>query len=182
MGADAHRIIAVLVDFGDTLSDQATEERDAEGLMTGVALIDGARELLLALRERGLPVALVADGEVAESRILRVRHGLEDLFAAVAISEAVGASKPDPRPFRAALDALGIAPADYGRVVMLGNRLERDIRGANALGLISVWLDWGPRYRKVPAGPEEAPQHVVRAPLELLEVLDRLEGEAHAER
>jgi putative hydrolase of the HAD superfamily len=182
VGDDARRILAVLVDFGDTLSDQATEERDADGLMTGVALIDGARELLLALRDRGLPVALVADGEVDESRILRVRHGLEDLFAAVVISEAVGASKPDPRPFRAALDALGIAPADYGRVVMLGNRLERDVRGANALGLISVWLDWAPRYRKAPAGPAEVPQHVVHAPRELLEVLDRLERGTRDER
>jgi HAD superfamily hydrolase (TIGR01549 family) len=177
VGDEEHQILAVLVDFGDTLSDQATEERDADGLMTGVALIDGARELLLALRQRGLPVALVADGEVDESRILRVRHGLEDLFAAVVISEAVGASKPDPRPFQTALDALGIAPVDYGRVVMLGNRLERDVRGANALGLISVWLDWAPRYRKVPAGPDEAPRHVIHEPLELLDVLDRLERE-----
>jgi HAD superfamily hydrolase (TIGR01549 family) len=182
VSGSARRILAVLVDFGDTLSDQATEERDADGLMTGVALIDGARELLLALRERGLPVALVADGEVDESRILRVRHGLGDLFAAVAISEAVGASKPDPRPFRAALGALGIAPADHGRVVMLGNRLERDVRGANALGLISVWLDWSPRYRKIPAGPGEVPRHVIHRPLELLDVLDRLEREAGDQR
>jgi putative hydrolase of the HAD superfamily len=65
---------------------------------------------------------------------------------------------------------------------MLGNRLERDVRGANALGLISVWLDWAPRYRKFPVGPGEAPQHVIRAPLELLDVLDRLEAETRADR
>ena len=37
-------------------------------------------------------------------------------------------------------------------VVMVGNNLERDIAGANRLGLISVFLHWTERRRTVAAG------------------------------
>jgi HAD superfamily hydrolase (TIGR01509 family) len=169
------RILAVLLDFGDTLSDQATEDRDEAGFMHDVELLDGARELLIALRERGYKTALVADGEAEESALLRARHGLEDLFDAVAISDEVGAEKPDAEIFRVALERLGLPPAAAGRVVMVGNRLERDVAGARALGMTAVWIDATPRYRKAPAGPEEAPDRVIHAPLELLGVLEDLE-------
>jgi HAD superfamily hydrolase (TIGR01549 family) len=169
------KIRAVLLDFGDTLADQATEERDEAGLMTGVELIPGARELLDALRERGLPLGLVVDGAVDENWIARVRLGLEGRFDAIAISEDVGAEKPDPRPYERALDELGVAPDERGRVVMVGNRLERDVRGARALGLIAVWLNWSERYRKRPRDPGEVPDFIISEPLELLDVLDELE-------
>jgi HAD superfamily hydrolase (TIGR01549 family) len=171
------RVRAVLLDFGDTLSDQASEERDEAGLMTGVELFPGARELLAALRERGLPIGLVVDGEEDENRIARVRLGLEGSFDAIAISEGVGVGKPDPRIYVHALDELGVAQEDYGRVVMLGNRLERDVRGSRALGLVTVWLDRSPRYRKEPVDATEVPDRVIGEPLELLAVLDELEGD-----
>jgi HAD superfamily hydrolase (TIGR01549 family) len=166
---------AVLLDFCDTLADKATEERDEAGLMTGVELFPGARELLAALRERGLPIGLVVDGETDENRIARVRLGLEGLFDAIAISDEVGVRKPDPRIYVRALDELGVAEEDYGRVVMVGNRLERDVRGGRGLGLVTVWLDRSPRYRKEPLHDSEVPDHVIGEPLELLAVLDRLE-------
>ncbi len=171
------RILAVLLDFGDTLADQETEQRDASGFMYGVDLLDGARELLGVLRQRGYRVGLVADGRVDESRVLRARHDLDALIDAVVISDEVGAAKPDRRPFEAALRRLGISPAQADRVVMVGNRLERDIRGASELGIVTVWIDSSPRYRKSPRQPSEVPDHVIHEPLELLQVLDRLETE-----
>ena len=170
------RVLAVLLDFGDTLADQATERRDEGGFMYDVDLLDGARELLVALRERGYKTAMVADGEAAESEVLRARHGLEELFDAVAISEEVGAEKPSARPFEVALERLGLPREAAGRVVMVGNRLERDVRGARALGMTAVWIDVRPRYRKMPAEPAEQPDHVIHAPLELLEVREQLEA------
>lgn len=169
------RILAVLLDFGDTLADQDSEERDASGFTYDVDLLHGARELLIALQERGYRVGLVADGRLDESAVLRARHELDSLIDAVAISDEVGAAKPDRRPFDAALLRLGIRPADASRVVMVGNRLERDVRGASDLGMVTVWIDWSARYRKSPRQPSEVPDHVIHEPLELLEVLDRLE-------
>ena len=55
------------------------------------------------------------------------------------------------------LDLLGVPPGAYACAVMVGNHLERDIKGANALGMISVWLDWAPRRSKIPADDSELP-------------------------
>lgn len=166
---------AVLLDFGDTLADQGSEERDAGGLMTGVALIPGARELLDGLLARGLPLGLVVDGDPDENRIARVRLGLEGRFDAIAISGDVGVSKPAPELYLCALSQLEVDEEDFGRVVMFGNRLERDVKGARRLGLVAVWLDWSPRYAKKPREPDEVPHFTVTEPLGLLAVLDELE-------
>jgi putative hydrolase of the HAD superfamily len=58
---------------------------------------------------------------------------------------------------------------------MVGNNLERDIRGANQLGVISIWLDWAPRRSKIPADEHEVPAYTIKQPRELLAVLAQLE-------
>lgn len=85
------------------------------------------------------------------------QHGLDELFDAVVISEEVGAQKPDPSMFRRALAELGLTPHDAGRAVMVGNRLERDVKGARELGMVGVWIDWSPRYAKRPTSPPPSP-------------------------
>jgi putative hydrolase of the HAD superfamily len=77
--------------------------------------------------------------------------------------------------FAHALDQLGVSSDTYGRTIMVGNHLERDIKGANALGMISVWLDWAPRRSKIPADDSELPAFTIHTPLELLTVLEQIE-------
>ena len=138
-------------------------------------LIPGADEMVREIKRRGYPLGLVADGPSGTFRNILSQHGLFDLFDVRAISEEVGVEKPDPAMFQTALTALGIQPEDYGRVVMVGNHLAKDIRGANELGLISVWLDWAPRRPKVPAEQVEVPRYTIRFPLELIALIDQLE-------
>lgn len=76
--------------------------------------------------------------------------------------------KPDARMFCKALGDLGIREDERDTVWMIGNNLARDIRGANSLGMVSVWLDWAPRRSKVPADRWEIPDHRVKLPLEIL--------------
>ncbi len=80
--------------------------------------------------------------------------------------------------FVTALDALGVDEADYGRTVMVGNRLDRDVGGANHLGMISVWIDWSGRYASAPQHKIEVPDHTIHVPMELLEVMEELEQES----
>ena len=168
-------IRAVFLDCGDTLVDEGTEEKVGE-VSLRADLIPGADALMHALKERGYPLALVADGPAATFRNNLGPYQLYDLFDAYAISEDVGAHKPAAAMFLTALAQLAIPPAEYARVVMVGNHLGRDIKGANELGLISVWLDWAPRRHKVPADASETPDFTIKQPLELLDVLDRLEA------
>ena len=171
-------IRAILLDFGDTLSREASQTRDERGVLASIDLAPGARPLVLGLRQRGYPLGLVVDGEAEDLYNVLEQHDLRRLFDAIAVSELVGAQKPEPAPYRRALDELGVDPADYGRVLMAGNRLERDVRGARELGLISVWANWSARYRGEPSEAAEVPSHAVREPLELLDLVDRLEAEA----
>ncbi|MDE2292706.1 MAG: HAD family hydrolase [Elusimicrobia bacterium] len=64
-------------------------------------------------------------------------EGLRDLFGAVADSQRVGCTKPDPRLFRWALDRLGAEP---GQALMVGDSLRRDMAGAEALGMPHAWM------------------------------------------
>jgi FMN phosphatase YigB (HAD superfamily) len=170
-----HSILAVLFDSGDTLVDEGTEERDPAGVVIHAGLIPGAAELIGELKRRGYRLGLVADGQAVSFRNVLGQHGLYDLFEVHAISELVGVDKPHPTIFRAALAGLGIQPRDYSRVWMVGNNLERDVKGANALGLTSVWIDWAPRRAKVPADASEQPRHTIHLPLELIPLLERTE-------
>jgi HAD superfamily hydrolase (TIGR01549 family) len=171
------KILAVFLDSGDTLVDEGTQERGSDEIVLRADLIPGAAEMVQELKRRNYPLALVADGHTATFRNVLGQHGLFDLFDARAISEEVGVDKPRPEMFLAALEKLHIAPSDYRSVVMVGNHLERDIKGANSLGLISVWIDWAPRRPKQPANESEIPQYTIRNPGELLTLLDRLENE-----
>lgn len=174
--AEGRRILAILLDFGDTLADEASEDKDETQTTQRADLIPGANTLLPELKKRGYQLALVADGRPGTYRNVLRQHDLYELFDAFAISELVGVEKPDRRIFVAALDQLGIPPDQYGQVVMVGNRLDRDVRGANKLGMISVWLDWSPRYAKRAEQPLERPDHTIRVPLDLLAVIDELES------
>jgi putative hydrolase of the HAD superfamily len=170
------RILAVCLDCGDTLVDEATEIKDAYEVTQTADLIPGAAQMVRDLKQHGYKLALVADGPTGTFRNVLTHYELFHLFDALAISQEVGCQKPDARMFRCALDQLGIAEADYGRVVMVGNHLSRDIKGANALGLISVWMNWSPRRHKIPLDDSEIPQHIIHSPANLLPLLERVEA------
>ena len=169
------KIAAVCFDFGDTLADEATEVKDDSGTTLRAELIPGAGDLLRELRARGYRLALVADGRPGTYTNVLSQHGVLHLFETLTVSEIVGVEKPDQRMFDDALRQLGLTPAEAGRCVMVGNNLERDIKGANAAGLVSVWIDWAPRRSKIPADASEEPRFTIKQPLELLAVLDGLE-------
>lgn len=63
--------------------------------------------------------------------------GLTPSIRVAVDSTRVGCKKPDPRIFQAALDALGVAPAE---AVFVGDSLHRDMAGAREMGMRHVWL------------------------------------------
>jgi putative hydrolase of the HAD superfamily len=105
-----------------------------------VRSLEGAGETLEALARAGVRRALVCDTGLTPGRVVR-RHlervGLLRLLEACAFSDEVGAPKPAPRIFHAALDPLGIAPA---RAVHVGDLRHNDVGGARALGMGAVRL------------------------------------------
>jgi len=63
--------------------------------------------------------------------------GLAPVLGVITDSTVVGWSKPDPRIFRHALDALGVSPEE---TAFVGDSRPRDMEGARALAMPHVWL------------------------------------------
>ncbi|MDR0636101.1 MAG: HAD family hydrolase [Treponema sp.] len=165
-----HKLI-LFIDSGDTLINEATEIRNAEGVVIQADLIDGAKETLRSIRAAGYRIALVADGLNQSFINMYTAHSLRDCFDAWAVSELVGECKPSPRMFQTAFDQLGLSTADKSRVIMVGNNLSRDIAGANRFGLTSVFFDWSPRYPHSSQEPDEVPDYTIHSLPGLLPLL-----------
>ena len=119
-------------ELAERLGERFGEERRARH-----ELIPGVEAVLDALGAEHR-LALVTNGASCLQREKLAASGLAGRFEAAVVSEDHGAGKPDPAPFRAALDALGGDPADAW---MIGDSLERDVHGAVAAGLRAVWLN-----------------------------------------
>lgn len=166
---------AVFLDSGDTLVNEATEKFDAEGYVVEAQLIPGALDMVRALAEEGYRIALVADGRVRSFATVLGGHGIAPHFHAQVISEAEGCEKPDQRMFQKAMASLGLGADDAEAIVMVGNHLERDIGGANQLGIISIWQKWSTKRTHIPAGSIEVPNYTIRSPGELPQLLANIE-------
>jgi putative hydrolase of the HAD superfamily len=107
-------------------------------------IIPGSVDGLRALVATGVHVGIVsnADGSVAQrlaaQEVLQVGPGLGVEVACVVDSGAVGVSKPDPRIFHMALEAIGVSAQDAWYV---GDMPGIDVAGARAAGLRPIVMD-----------------------------------------
>lgn len=109
-----------------------------ESKESAVRPFDGAIEALSALRGRGHRLGLLTNGSSEFQRNKLTRYQLEPLFEVILIEGELGYGKPDARVFAAALEYFGVRPADAW---MIGDNLDADIAGAQALGITGIWHD-----------------------------------------
>ncbi|MCA1193894.1 MULTISPECIES: HAD family hydrolase [unclassified Saccharopolyspora] len=95
-------------------------------------------DVLPALRQLSerYSIAVVANQRALVVDALR-RDGVAPFIDHWAISELVGATKPDPEIFWHALNRAGVLPRN---AVHVGNRLDSDVRGAQRLGMRTIWV------------------------------------------
>ena len=120
-----------------------------EQLATSLPLADVEEALLAAVRFRAYPevpavlerlraggarLAVVSNWDVSLHDVLE-RTQLRALVDVVVISAELGAAKPDPAIFRAALDRLGATASD---AINVGDSVEHDVAGARAAGVEAV--------------------------------------------
>ncbi len=127
----------------------------------GLALVDGATDLLAALRAAGTPLALVTNGTQSDQRAKLERFDLERHFDHIQIEGEFGAGKPEEPVYHAALAALGV-PAE--RATFVGDNLEWDVAAPMRVGMQAVWVDVA--GGGLPGGAA-APARVVRRVTEL---------------
>ena len=121
-----------------------------------------------ALCARGYRVAIVANQPARRTAELR---GLGFAPDVMAMSDEMGAHKPDPAFFERALELMG--NPDPGRVAYVGDRVDNDIIPSLAAGMRPIWLRRGPwgHIQELPADLRGGTL-VARS---LSEVLDRVD-------
>ncbi|WP_269584477.1 HAD family hydrolase [Roseibium sp. Sym1] len=164
----------LFLDCGDTLIDETTEvKRPGTEVVLEAEEIPGAMDAVRALDAMGYPLVLVADGPRETFENLLKPRGIWHLMQAHVISGDVGELKPAPVMFETALQGLGVQRRS--RVVMVGNNLERDIAGANAAGLVSLFVAWSKKRSHAPASPAETPDFRIDRLEELPGMIDAIE-------
>jgi putative hydrolase of the HAD superfamily len=119
---------------------------------------------LETLRERGVGLALVTNGDTSHQRRKIEEQGLAPFFDLILIEGEFGAGKPHESVYRHALGVLGARPEEAW---MVGDNLEWDVAAPQRLGLHGVWVDG--EGRGLPAAAPVKPDRIIRAFPELVE-------------
>jgi 2-haloacid dehalogenase len=120
------------------LDPEAASHLYLESLADTVVLIDGALQLCETLAGFG-EVGIITNGVEAIQNQRLVKSGLRQHISFVSTSEASGYAKPDVRFFEYASKMA--RPFAKHEAVIIGDRLDADILGANRYGIDSCWFN-----------------------------------------
>lgn len=96
---------------------------------------DGAVETIHRLADTDRHVGVISDVDDDEGQRMLETFGVWEAFDSYTSSEAVGYKKPDRRMFET---ALGKADVAGEQAVMIGDRYENDMAGADALDMTTI--------------------------------------------
>lgn len=146
--------------LGEPIADEEWRPSFHDNLSETIRPVPGAIEAIEELAERDLHVGVISDVDADEGRRILEGFGVLDEFDSITTSEEVGRTKPDPAMFETALRAAEVDPT---RSLMIGDRYEHDVAGADAVGMHGVAF-----------GAEDGPAVAYRidSPLEVLAIVD----------
>ena len=136
---DARSLAALRARCAALLSRELGHDVSVETMMSAIrfrAFAD-AEPTLAELRSRGLAILCVSNWDVSLPEVLG-RCGLGELIDDVVTSAEVGAAKPDPAIFEAALARAGCTA---GEALHVGDTPDEDIEGARAAAIPALLID-----------------------------------------
>ncbi|MXR50919.1 HAD-IA family hydrolase [Halovenus sp. WSH3] len=135
-------------------------EFEAERDQSRVAFVAGAERVLSVASDR-YRTAIITNGAADAQRKKLAALGLGERVDAVVVAGAECPPKPSPKPFERALATLGVEPST---AVHVGDSLETDVAGANAVGAASVWIGEGDPDRFDPIATVGSTQELLDLP------------------
>lgn len=159
--AELQRALAAEVGAGQFLGPELTATLLAALVFRPYPEVPAALEHLRGL---GLGLIVVSNWDASLPQALGAA-GLGGHFDGVLASAAIGAAKPDPAIFEAALSVAGVPPE---QAVHVGDSLTEDIAGARAAGITPVLVRRGRG-----AEPPPAQLHTIRRLSELPDLFER---------
>ncbi|HCP40716.1 MAG TPA: noncanonical pyrimidine nucleotidase, YjjG family [Cryomorphaceae bacterium] len=136
----ASRFRETFVHFGVVADETAwtLEQRYIEETPYGQHLIEGTKETLETLAQRGYKMHIITNGFTESQTIKFTESGLKHYFDLLLCSDEVGVNKPEPKIFRAALSR---TRAKRKESLMIGDNLIADCIGARNQGIDQVFFN-----------------------------------------
>jgi 2-haloacid dehalogenase len=122
-----------------TANPEIVAELYLDKLALHAHVFTGAEVLLIELNRRKIRIGIVTNG-IERVQLARIKSSrLSRYIEFLVVSERAGCAKPNPQIFKYTLDVA--KHFDKHTVLMVGDRLETDILGANAFGISSCWYN-----------------------------------------
>ena len=130
-----------------------------------IELFDDAERVLLELKNHYL-LGAITNGNIEIKRL-----GLDRYFAFAINAEQLSRAKPHPEPF---LQALTTAACTANECVHIGDDCENDVRGAQRLGIHTIWINR--EGQQWPGGqpPSEQIRHLAQLPKAVHRIAKRM--------
>ena len=106
---------------------------------------------LLALSKSGIKLGVVSDAPSREAWMRIYYLNLYHYFDVVITYDDSGERKPSPIPFQLALDGMGLRPE---ATIMIGDWPERDVVGAQQIGMKTAFARYGDTFGTVNSGAD----------------------------
>tara|TARA_Y100000310_G_C20658864_1_gene803554 strand:- start:1682 stop:2353 length:672 start_codon:yes stop_codon:yes gene_type:complete len=97
-------------------------------------------EVLYKLKNKNLKLAILSDAPRLKAYLRLASMKLTNFFDVVVTFDDTKTLKPSTKPFKVALKKLNLKPENC---LMVGDRPERDIKGANKLGIKTCFAKYG---------------------------------------
>ena len=108
------------------------------GLSSAVALIENAYDITKYLYNKGYKLYVVTNGLVKLQKPRITNSKIAKYISDIIISEEVNSSKPNPKIFNVLLNKINLK---QNEVIMIGDSLEKDIKGAKNASIKSIWYN-----------------------------------------
>lgn len=126
-----------------------------------IELFDDAEQVLLELKNH-FRLGAITNGNFDIARV-----GLDRYFDFAVAAEQLERAKPHPEPF---LHALALANCEPHECIHIGDDIENDVRGAQRLGIYTIWIN----RQKVPWIGENPPSQDVQQLADLPAAVQRI--------
>ncbi len=123
------------LDLENLDSDRLAKTISNDFIASSLRSINNAMPVLNRLMQR-YRLGIISNN-YGNLRAICKETGLDAVMEVLIDSRVVGATKPDPTIFRAALDEMRIEPQQS---VMIGDSFKRDIEGAMSMGMSAIWM------------------------------------------
>lgn len=127
------------IGFVSDIDPFEVNERYLSFLSEGGNLLEGAKQICERLKAEGYEMHIITNGIADTQRKRLTRSGIYGLFETVFVSETVGYQKPRKEFFDYVLK--NIRQQDKDKVLVIGDSLSSDIKGAVNSEIPCVWLN-----------------------------------------